>query len=208
MINIIIAKIIIITGKIKKTTKVPAMVDNPIYDGRVYESIHTQLDTLGSPTVQITDGFDNNDEPYNTAPTYSSKEAALEECDRSTILYNVDLPRSKSLVFKNLSVLSDDASNISRTTSVSVPFIKMSGKQQNKHKSTIDLTGDDLVGLDNTETKGAALSSDLVSSVNSTVHADMNENYVIMRPAGAITSVRRLGELYPKDTDIKYIHKE
>ena len=194
MINILYCKNNI-TDKLKKATKVPAMVDNPIYDGRVYESIHTQLDTLESPTVQITDGFDNNGEPYNTAPIYLPKEPALEKCDRSTILYNVDLPRSKSLVF------SDDALNISRATSVSIPFTKMSGKQQNKHNSTIVLTGDDLVGADNTEIKDATLPSDLVSSANSVVLADMDENYTIMRPAGAITGVRRLGELYPEDTD-------
>ena len=165
------------------------MVDNPMYDGPVYESVHTQFDTLASTKS-------TGDEHCNS-PTCISSSSIPALQDKSTVLY-VDQPRSKSFVTSYPSVPNDESesANILRAESVSVPVTKKSGKQQNKLNLTLTLTGSDSTGSGTTESKSAALpyASGPTSAINQL--RDIDENYAVML-------VSEWSELSPEDT-VKY----
>ncbi len=181
-------------NKKRKNNVCDAMVPNPIYDGPLYESVHTQFDSLATQA---------SCQPRNThSPTCSStsSEAALQ--DKAAVRY-VPQPRSKSFVCGGPSLPSNesDAANIPRATSISeaLPAIRKSGKQRNKLNLTLSLAANESITSENARD---ARPCDPVSAINPMALTSVDENYAIMSPAGALANKSLpKNELSPEDTD-------
>ena len=180
------------------------MVQNPIYDGPVYESVHPQFETLASATKQAASISNTSiDQPCNSQPsTPTSSEKSIRYVDPpSSVL--VSKPRSKSFL-SHPSAPESDTENIPRSTSISVPVIKKIGKQRNKLNLTLTLTGTDSTGATGSHNAQNS-TAEPISAVNPIVLRDVDDNYTVMSPAGrgalVGTADSEWSELSPEDTD-------
>ena len=93
-----------------------------------------------------------------------------------------------------------DVSNIPRSTSVSIPAIKKTGKQRNKLNLTLTLTNTDSTGTTgprNTQNS----TTQPISAVSPVVLRDVDENYTVMSPPSAQVGTAEGSELSPEDID-------
>ena len=175
-----------------------AMVHNPIYDGPVYESVQQQFNTLTATTLNASDT--SADHPCSSQPsTPTSSEKSIRYVDPPT-----PAQISKTRILSHPSAPESDTENIPRSTSVSVPVIKKSGKQRNKLNLTLTLTGTDSTGATGSHNAQDSTAEPILA-VNPVVLRDVDDNYTVMSPAGRGALVgmadHEWSELSPEDTD-------
>ena len=176
------------------------MVDNPIYDGPLYESVHTQFETLTKQTTSTANTSTCNSQP--STPTSSEK--SIRYVDPPSSAHQTSKIRSKSFL-SHPSAPEGDTENIPRCTSVSVPVIKKIPKQRNKLHLTLTLTGtDSAVATEAHDHSAQNCTSKIISAVNPVVLRDVDDNYAVMSPAGGhrtLVGTDGWSELSPEDTD-------
>ena len=98
-----------------------------------------------------------------------------------------------------------DASNCTRSTSVSIPAVKKSEKQRNRNKLNLTLT---LTGTGSTGTTTAhnaqITTAEPISAVSPVVLRDVDDDYTVMSPAAGrsvLAGMAEWSELSPEDTD-------
>jgi hypothetical protein len=98
-----------------------------------------------------------------------------------------------------------DGLNVTRSTSVSIPDTKKTGKQRNKFHLTLTLTGtDSTVATGSDDHNAQNNTTKPVSAVNPIVLRDVDDNYAVMSPAagrGTVVGMDESSELSPEDTD-------
>ena len=147
------------------------MVNNPIYDGPVYESVQLQFDTLRSLTTTTQD----------TSTTTSPESTANSPLIPDELTQQSQRVRSKSLSSKecpSLEHLAPPANGAGRSTSVSVPATKKKGMGQNKSHLVLSLTGNDAP-----PNSGVVIPQSHGSMAG--ISWERDENYMIMSPASA-----------------------
>ena len=178
------------------------MVPNPIYSGPLYESVQPRFETLTS----IMASASGEEQCTSRASTPSSSEKSIRYVDPpSHSLKN----RSRSFVSSgpsHSSIPTGDALNIVRSTSVSIPATKKTGKQRNKLKLTLTLTGADSTGTTSGSRNAQISTAEQISAVNPKVVQlrDVDDNYTVMSPAsgrGALLGTAEWSELSPEDTE-------
>ena len=177
------------------------MVHNPIYDGPVYESVQPQFETLISVTKRgaSTSNTSSVDQPCSSQPsTPTSSEKSIRYVDPPTSV-QASKTRCKSFL-SHPSAPEGDAENLPRSTSVSVPVIRKTGKQRNKLNLTLTLTGTDSIGTTGSHNAQNS-TTEPISAVNPVVLRDVDENYTVMSPAGALVGGAENSELSPEDAD-------
>ena len=169
------------------------MVNNPIYDGPVYESIHRQFDSLTSTTLQaarVSDSENSLNQCCNSQASTSS-----EKSDRYVDPpVQPPKPRSKSFVsidHTHCSISACNTAGVPRSTSISVPTItKKTGKQRNKLNLKLALNGNHSAESDKT--------CGQISAVNPMLRGNEEDNYTVMSPA---RQFGKWNEISPEDTD-------
>ena len=175
------------------------MVPNPIYSGPLYESVQPHFETLTS-VMALSSG---EQQCSSRASTPSSSEKSVRYVDPPS---HSPKNRSKSFASSGPSHSSmpiSDTSNIARSTSVSIPAIKKSGKQRNKLNLTLTLTGTDLTGTTGVQNSQSS-TSEPISAVNPVVLMDVDDNYTVMSPVAGrsvLAGMAEWSELSPEDTD-------
>ena len=176
-----------------------AMVNNPIYDGPVYESIHRQFDSLTSTTLRAAQMSDSEDSHCCNSQASTSSEKSDRYVDPPV---QPPKPRSKSFASNDPAHFSTStcaAEIVPRSTSISVPSVnKKTGKQRNKFNLTLTLNENagpsDPVA---TQTNKMHMCG-LISAVNPAVLRDEEDNYTVMSP---VDRSGKWNELSPEDTD-------
>ena len=175
------------------------MVNNPIYDGPVYESIHRQFDSLTSTTLRAAQMSDSEDSHCCNSQASTSSEKSDRYVDPPV---QPPKPRSKSFASNDPAHFSTStcaAEIVPRSTSISVPSVnKKTGKQRNKFNLTLTLNENagpsDPVA---TQTNKMHMCG-LISAVNPAVLRDEEDNYTVMSP---VDRSGKWNELSPEDTD-------
>lgn len=173
-----------------------AMVNNPIYDGPVYESIHRQFDSLTSTTLRAAQILDSDN-----SLNHSQASTCSEKSDRYVDPpVQAPKPRSKSFVSSDhthSSISTCEAGNVLRSTSVSVP--KKTGKQRNILNLTLTLNRNHSAEQDVMQTNHKTCGQ--ISAVNPVLRVDEEDNYTVMSPAGQCIRNAKWSEISPEETD-------
>ena len=190
------------------------MVNNPIYDGPVYESVQPQFETLTTSTLQAEAVVDTSaNQPCNVSQSNSS---TSEDKPQNTVRY-VDQPinssqlQSKLFHFMHISMLQQymDRGLVPGSSSVSVPVTRMmalkkNGKERNKLHLTLSLGGSEpRHPTANDLTSTTMLRPVPMACVNPAVLCNVDEYYTVMSPAGVLAGSLNAGwsELSPEDTE-------
>ena len=172
------------------------MVQNPIYDGPVYESVRRQFDNLSTTTERTAadEGNTLSDRPCNSKISSSnSSEKSIRYVNQPVQMASKNF-RSMSFGSGSPSLSSAAGSN-PRSTSVSIPFTsKKTGKERNKLHLTLTLTENDLNAT-------AESHKPVIRSTNPVALMDVDKNYMVMSPISVLSdSPNAVLEWSPEDT--------
>lgn len=174
------------------------MVQNPIYDGPVYESVRRQFDNLTITTERTASGEGNtlSDRPCNSEVSCpNSSEKSVRYVDQPVQMASKNI---RSMSFRSgSSPLSSSSGSNPRSTSVSIPFTsKKTGKERNKLHLTLTLNESDL----NAAAESHDNQKSAIRSTNPVALMDVDKNYMVMSPISVLSgSPNAVLEWSPED---------